>query len=144
VIEGESKRVGKAVLPDFLVEAKEKGWTLYLELPVEERVKNILNDYNPAEHKKDCIDSYERIKNRIHTPIAAEIQAHLQNDQFAEAVELLLVNYYDPRYQHATDQYATRTVSIHATDVEEALELVMKELPALAIKTDKYNRAVPE
>lgn len=131
VIEAESKRVGKVVLPEFLINAKEKGTTLYLEMPIEERVIHILEDYNPYEYKEACIESFEHIKNRIHTPIAAEIKAMLLSDRYSEAVKLLLLHYYDPRYQHATNQYEKGRITINASNMGDALEKIMKELPAL-------------
>src|SRR5699024_2757780 len=48
-IEGESKRIGKVLLPDFLFEKKENGFHIFIELPMDVRVKNILEEYRPWE-----------------------------------------------------------------------------------------------
>ncbi|MFC4776895.1 tRNA 2-selenouridine(34) synthase MnmH [Paenibacillus sp. GCM10023252] len=129
IIEAESKRVGKAVLPEFLVAAKEQGRTINLEMPIEERVANILADYRPEEHKEPCMDAFKRIEKRIHTPVAAEIKQALQQDRFDVAVRLLLLNYYDERYQHASDQYGSEPITVKAAGVEEALEQLLALLP---------------
>jgi tRNA 2-selenouridine synthase len=131
ILEAESKRVGKIVLPDFLVKAKEAGTALFLDMPVETRVANILNDYKPDEHKEDFIHSFERIEKRIHTPIAAEIRSALQEDRFGEAARLLLLHYYDPRYQHATEQYEQERITITAANMDQALEEIVRRLPEL-------------
>lgn len=131
ILEAESKRVGKVVLPEFLVNAKEKGKTFYIDIPIEARVATILNDYKPQENKEDFIRSFEQIEKRIHTPIAAEIRSALREDQFDEAAKLLLLHYYDPRYQYATDQYEQERVNISAPNLEKALEEVIERLPSL-------------
>lgn len=131
MLEAESKRVGKAVLPDFLVKAKERGTQLFIRMPMEERVRNIVEEYRPYENKAACIHAFEQIKRRIHTPVAAEIEAHLQADRFSEAVSLLLEHYYDPRYGHAAAQYGDERIYIDAGGVEEAAEAVVRLLPAL-------------
>ncbi|WP_028612374.1 tRNA 2-selenouridine(34) synthase MnmH [Paenibacillus harenae] len=131
ILEAESKRVGKIVLPEFLVKAKEAGTALFLEMPVETRVMNILNDYKPEEHKEDFIRSFERIEKRIHTPVAAEIRSALEKDDFGEAARLLLLHYYDPRYQHATEQYKQERITIAAADLDQALEEIIQRLPKL-------------
>lgn len=129
IIEAESKRVGKVFLPEFLVKAKEKGTALFIEIPLEQRVANILKDYRPQEHKEDCIRSFEHIGKRIHTPIAAEIRNSLANDRFDEAARLLLLHYYDPRYQYATEQYEKERITVRASNVDQALEEIIRQLP---------------
>ncbi len=57
-MESESKRVGKVVMPDFLVKAKEAGIPFQLEMPMEERVRYILEDYKPHLHKQECIEAF--------------------------------------------------------------------------------------
>ncbi|MBO8155854.1 MAG: tRNA 2-selenouridine(34) synthase MnmH [Bacillaceae bacterium] len=130
IIEGESKRIGKVVLPSFLIEKKEQGMQLFIELPVEERVKNILDDYQPWNREEAYLQAYERIKRRIHTPVAKEIEANLKSGKFEQAIEQLLTYYYDPRYQHASRQYDEgRKIVIKAQDVDDAVHQVKQVLP---------------
>lgn len=129
IIEAESKRIGKVFLPDFLVQAKEKGTTIFIEVPVEERVANILNDYRPQEHKEECVRSFGHIAKRIHTPIAAEIRSALENDRFDVVARLLLLHYYDPRYQYALEQYERGRITVRASNVDQALEEIVRLLP---------------
>ncbi|WP_438447938.1 tRNA 2-selenouridine(34) synthase MnmH [Gorillibacterium sp. sgz5001074] len=125
-LEAESKRVGKVVLPEFLVAAKESGKHFRIDLPMEERVRNIIEDYRPEEHREECLKAFDVIERRIHTPVANEIKAHLLAARYAEAVELLLIHYYDPRYEHAASQYAEEPVVISARTTEEAAEKLLQ------------------
>lgn len=128
LLEAESKRIGKVMVPDFLMEAKAWGVQLFLELPTQERVRHILEDYEPERHAEACLEAFARIKKRIHTPVAAEIQGHLEEGRYAEAVALLLVYYYDPRYEHASLQYEGEKLVCKAETIEEAMELVRDRL----------------
>ncbi|WP_058304456.1 tRNA 2-selenouridine(34) synthase MnmH [Gorillibacterium timonense] len=102
LFEAESKRIGKVVMPPFLAEQKDQATQLWIEMPLEARVRQILADYRPEEHKEAYLEAFRFIKGRIHIPVAAEIEQCLGNDEFGEAVSLLLEHYYDPRYEHSS------------------------------------------
>jgi tRNA 2-selenouridine synthase len=120
VIEGESRRIGKAVMPDFLFEAKERAEQLFIEMPTEERVRNILLDYKPELHREACLEAFGRIERKIHTPVAAQIRGYMERGEFTEAVALLLEYYYDDRYEYTINEYAAERVTIEAKDIAEA------------------------
>lgn len=128
LFEAESKRIGKIVLPDFLMEKKESGVVVVMDMPLEERVTQIMKDYQPAEYKAEYIQAFNRIKGRIHTPIAAEISRCLAEDRFSEAIRLLLEHYYDPKYDHSSRQYDdNKQLVLHIESIEEGVQAV-KEL----------------
>jgi tRNA 2-selenouridine synthase len=125
LLEGESKRIGKVVLPHFLYEKKEHGIQLFIDMPIEERAANIVNDYKPWNHHEECIEAFKIIKRRIHTPVAKEIEESLKSGKFYPAVKLLLEYYYDPRYDHSAKQYSPdQKFTIRAQNVEEAVEAI--------------------
>lgn len=125
LFEAESKRIGKIAVPDFLMQKKESGVAIVLELPMAERVRQILEDYNPAAYKEQYLAAFQLIKNRIHTPIAAEIGKSLEEGRFAQGIQLLLEHYYDPKYNHSFSQYEGSTPIVVAVDrVEEAVVAV--------------------
>nr|GGG81007.1 tRNA 2-selenouridine synthase [Virgibacillus oceani] len=124
-IEGESKRIGKVLVPDFLYDKKEKGTQLFITLPIEERVRNILDDYQPWNFPGKFIDAFQVIKKRIHTPIAKAIDDHLRSGDYFQTVKLLLEYYYDPRYQYTADKYPdNRKITIQAKTADEAIHKI--------------------
>jgi len=129
-IEGESKRIGKVVLPEKLHKKKEQGMQLIIRLPIGERVKNILHDYEPWKYKEKFIEAFLIIKKRIHTPAAKQIETELKNENFEEAVRLLLKYYYDPLYKHTGDKYSNK-VYIDAENAAAAVKEIEKRLPEL-------------
>ncbi|WP_050613701.1 tRNA 2-selenouridine(34) synthase MnmH [Bacillus testis] len=129
LFEAESKRIGKAVLPEFLTLKKERGFQIFIDMPIEERVRHILEDYQPWGHHDECIQAFQKIKKRIHTPIAAEIAQCLEAKEYARAVQLLLEYYYDPLYKYTADQYPEdRRMILQAKNIEDAAERIKEVL----------------
>lgn len=128
LIEGESKRIGKVTLPDKFYQKKENSRQLILELPMEKRIANLLEDYEPWKDPDQFITAFRYIKRRMHTPIAKEIEQALHTGDFAKVVELLLIHYYDPRYNHATAYPDKQQTHITATSIEEALEKIKQAI----------------
>lgn len=124
-IEGESKRIGRVVLPEFLYNKKEKSTQFFIHLPFELRVKIILDEYHPMDYSDKFIEAFHYIKKRIHTPVAKKIEEALQKSDFATAVKLLLQYYYDPRYEHHIKQYSdNQKIDIQADSIDDAVEKV--------------------
>ncbi|MFD0959627.1 tRNA 2-selenouridine(34) synthase MnmH [Paenibacillus chungangensis] len=116
LIEAENRRIGKVALPDVLMRKRETGRQIIIELPLQERVRQIMEDYRPQEYATECLEAFRRIRSRIHTPIASEIEQLLQSEQYEAGIELLLVHYYDPRYTHSTNQYGNEL--LYTVDVD--------------------------
>lgn len=131
LIEGESKRIGKAVIPEFIVSKKDSGTQLLIEMPIDERARHIIEDYRPWENKQELLQAYSHIKDRIHTPIAKSIEIALKEEQFEHAVSLLLEHYYDPRYEHAMKKYEQEIINIKANTIEDAVMAVKEYLLSL-------------
>lgn len=123
LIEAESKRIGKILLPNFIIDKKEKSKQIFIQMPIEQRVQHILKDYCPIQHHAECMDSFQKIKKRIHTPIATQIEKDLQTGNFTSVAYLLLKYYYDPLYEYTAKQYPKKqTITIQAANIDEATE----------------------
>ncbi len=132
-IEGESKRIGKVSLPDFLFSKMENSMQLFIHLPIDVRVENILDDYQPWNNPELFKEAFRFIKKRIHTPIANQIEVDLETGNFASATKLLLEHYYDPRYEHSIKHYPeNRRIVINAGNIDEAFESVLGKIGDLS------------
>ncbi len=130
LMEAESKRIGKVVIPEIVMSKKDQGTHIRIELPIEARVQTILEDYQPWEHPEACAEAFAKIESRLHRPIAVEIGDSLKNGNYNRAVELLLLYYYDPRYDHTEEQYeGSEFTTIRADSVDEAVKAVIELLP---------------
>jgi tRNA 2-selenouridine synthase len=129
LIEGESQRIGKVLIPDFIMEKKNAGFQFYIEMPMEERVKHIMEDYEPWKFHDNCMEAFHIIKKRIHTPVAKEIEESLNARLYEKAVQLLLEYYYDPRYSYSINEYAKEnTIIIQAKNIKDAVTKIKQAL----------------
>ncbi|WP_226038048.1 tRNA 2-selenouridine(34) synthase MnmH [Aquibacillus saliphilus] len=135
LLEAESKRIGKVVLPDFLLKKKEEGIQLFVEMPREERVQNIIEEYQPWNYYDEFIRAFQIIKKRVHTPIAKQIEMDLEAENYTSAIHLLLEYYYDPKYEYSKNQYPEeRTHIIKAKNVDEAFIALQDFLTGAKVK----------
>lgn len=124
-IEGESKRIGKVIIPEFLYRKKEHGVYFMIHMPMEERINNILREYHPEDYPEKFIESFQYVKKRIHMPIAKQIEIDLKDGAYPSAIQRLLENYYDPMYDHANKSHVNNTKEIiYATTIADAYEQI--------------------
>lgn len=138
-IEGESRRIGKVAMPQFLFNKKENGMQISVHLPIEERVNNILADYEPDKYPNQFQEAFQIIKKRLHTPIAKQIEDDLAIGDFASVTKLLLEHYYDSRYEYSGHQKKeSEHVDITASDVNDAFQQLLQVIEDL--KLYKLNK----
>jgi tRNA 2-selenouridine synthase len=140
VMEAESKRIGKAVQPGELMDKKMMGINIYIHTPLEQRVKQLVNEYvlpyqNEPWYHDQISNGIEKILRRIkdHEMKKALIQT-LENKDYPEMITILLEHYYDPRYDHATLEYDGKFIDIYAGDSIDASMKVMAEVDKLLIE----------
>ncbi|UJF16385.1 tRNA 2-selenouridine(34) synthase MnmH [Jeotgalibaca sp. MA1X17-3] len=98
--EGESKRIGKVVMPVSLVSAIQKGKKVTIEAPLEKRIAQIHKDYMKGNHLEELIDSLESLKVYINKEKIIEFQDQVRKGDVDSVIKSLLLSYYDPRYNH--------------------------------------------
>ncbi|WP_289464652.1 hypothetical protein, partial [Klebsiella pneumoniae] len=55
LFEAESSRIGKVMIPPFLSNMKDFSRQFIIEMPMAERIKEILEDYQPWDHPAECM-----------------------------------------------------------------------------------------
>lgn len=132
LFEAESARIGKVVIPNWVTELKANSIQLIIDMPMEERIKEIIEDYRPVEYQAECIAAFQRIKTRMPQDISKQIEADLETGEFASAVRLLLEYYYDSRYKHTGLQYPDQQKKmLQVQNLEEAIEAIKEQIPEL-------------
>lgn len=131
LVEGESARIGKVIIPERIFQHKETSPQLVIDLPLEVRVATILEDYSPDEYHDDCMLAFKRIRRRIHTPVSKAIGEALEAGDYPEAVKLLLTYYYDPHYNRSITRPEEPVETIEASTLEEAFQQISTQLDSL-------------
>jgi len=121
ILEAESKRVGKVLVPDNIMLAKENGHHILINASIDKRIERIVADYKPSENKEELYNAYSRIARRLPTEIRHEINSAFEYNDFYTVVKLFLLHYYDPKYQHSTDQYQGKFLEVNSDDLDKAV-----------------------
>jgi tRNA 2-selenouridine synthase len=140
VMEAESKRIGKAVQHEELMDKKMRGINIYIHTPLKQRVKQLVKEYvlpyqnEPWYHEQISI-GIEKILRRIKDNEMKKILVQsLENKDYQEMICILLEHYYDPRYDHATLEYDGKFIDVYADDFVDASKKVMAEIDKLMEK----------
>lgn len=125
-VEGESRRIGDLMLPEVLWKAMSKGTNVSITRDLDVRIKEMVSEYflNPK-----IVEEIKEISQRLWKVISKkkkqEMLDCIEQGKFAEAARILLVNYYDPLYEHTLNKmdYA---LEVNCNDVDKAVEELKK------------------
>ncbi|MDR7072248.1 tRNA 2-selenouridine(34) synthase MnmH [Fictibacillus barbaricus] len=131
IIESESKRIGRVIIPQFLLEGKFFGTRIHVHIPFTMRVKHICEVYNPSLHKEQIEEAINKLAKRISPPIRADIEEAVLNNDYEKVVSRLLESYYDPKYAYAKEKYDSTCVDVAASTFEELYQKVKNEIDVI-------------
>lgn len=134
-LEAESRKIGKIAVPNTILNRIRNGRAVLVEGSLQRRIERILTTYwNKESHDLDAAVSLdeafyllELIKSRVGKKRCEEIRALATEGKFAEVVEILLVEYYDPLYKESTKHQQNFLLSVSgdvpAASAEELLKI---------------------
>jgi len=104
ILEGESRKIGNTIMPEFLFRAMKKGIHLKITIDFKERVKNTVKDYGnlDTQELKETIKKLKKIIGKKKIDLLLEF---LEKNKKQKVAEILLKDYYDPLYKHSINQY---------------------------------------
>ncbi len=126
-LEAESRRIGRVTMPTFLFEAKQAGFNIELTAPLAVRVARTMFQYhldNEPLFAEQVRQALQYIEKRFSPDLRIRVTEWLAAGDYASLIEALLVEYYDPRYQHAMDRYSREFTVIDATRFDRAIEQI--------------------
>lgn len=128
-VESESKKVGNVVVPDSLMAAMRASDCLRLELPTDERVQLLMQDYD------FFVQDTEFFGQRLDTLVQArgadvvrQWKAWAQAGRIPEVVEDLLLRHYDPTYLASMQRNFARYPQAPAITARNHSHAAMREL----------------
>lgn len=134
IIEGESKRIGRVVLPEFINKGKEEGTGFLIKYPFEKRVEAIIAEYDPANNKEALVEAYDHLKRYLKPLFIQELDSAFLEENWNQFVGLLLTYYYDPRYKHKHLEYEREATPILAATVQDGVTAIKNEIGKLFVK----------
>lgn len=140
LVEAESKRIGKAVQPEKLMDVKFTGLNLFIHSPLEQRVKHLISEYvRPYKHQSWYHEKIslgmDRVLKRIKDiEIKNRLSEALAEHNYEAMIPILLEFYYDPRYDYARLDYQNEFIDIYADNYQDAAEKIADKLDELSFK----------
>ena len=117
--EGESKHIGRLILPARIYAALQVETSLWIEAPIETRVRITLDDY-PArdELKRDFLRPLALIRPRLGGENHDRLLGYLEAGNWEDLTRELMLLYYDPLYRHTCPE---RRITVTMADDEANL-----------------------
>lgn len=131
LIEGESKRLGRIMIPDFIMAGKEQGVRLVTNYPFEKRIEAILNEYDPVTYRTELYRAFNYLKKYLSPKTIDELELAFENEDDRKIIEILLITYYDPKYTHSHSTNVGEKQTISFDSLDEGLLKVKKHLERL-------------
>ena len=122
-VEGESRKVGQVFIPQTFANAMKRGKLVLLSAKLETRISRIVEEYNICDaHSIQQIDTIlKSLKVSLGKVKVEQLRLWLKQGEIENIVHMLLVDYYDPRYQHAMSGYDF-ALELSAEDLSRATE----------------------
>lgn len=121
-VEGESKRIGKIIMPEYLYDAINNGRNIKIEADLETRIDNLLKDY-VHENDEELIEALTLLRNNLGNRVVDNYIKLIKNHDFRRVIEDLIVKYYDPHYEYKHRDYDAMFVNRNS---EETARLIIE------------------
>ncbi len=99
LLEGESKKIGKLHIPNFLYQKMLKAPRIWIDSPIEDRVERILQDYKKID-ETFFENAMRKIAPYIERKYANEAKESFYRGDLYTCAKILLEKYYDNVYKH--------------------------------------------
>lgn len=125
LIEGESKRLGKIIIPTPFFESYHNGVSVQVNSSLENRIKRIVKMYSSIK-ESDFLSSLQKIKPYIKKEYLEEILSFWEKRDFESVAGILLEKYYDKVYRQKQCLYEIN--SDHLIKAVEEIEGIRSEI----------------
>jgi len=122
IVECESKRIGRIILPDILFKGMQKGYHLLLFAPMAKRVERLVKIYalSGPDGVEQCKRAISGLAKRLGRDRVNVLLNQLDQGKLAGVAEELLVNYYDPLYNYPGQPSGEYDLSVDTSDIKKA------------------------
>lgn len=122
VTEGESRRIGRREIPGPLFDALRDPPRIWLETSMQQRVENIVRDYDIQAERSTLTNRLEQLTDRLGASTVQQLQKDLRNDHVRSVVRSLLEQYYDPAYRSSCPDPSEYTRVLDGNQPEQAVQ----------------------
>ncbi len=140
--EGESRHIGRLMLPERFFHALQQEVSLWVEAPLQRRIDVILDDYPARDQLRETfVPPILALKPVLGGRRTQQLLSWLEQGRWRELVGVLMRDYYDPRYLHTLPP---RRLTIEAPDEETGLAALKRGIAALLAAPPGVEPAVAD
>ena len=105
-VEGESKRIGNIIIPDYIYSSMEKGIHVLADADLDFRAGLIIKEYTNSENAvEEILSSLDSLERYISSKNIERYKDFVLKGEFEEVAKELMVKYYDPMYLNGINKY---------------------------------------
>jgi tRNA 2-selenouridine synthase len=127
-VEGESKRIGKVIIPDCIFNVMKNGRHINLKANMDLRIKNILDDY-VQNNNLEIIESLNKLRKYISSKNIDKYIEEINNNNYEFIIEELMLKYYDPMYENNKYDFC---LTLEHKDIDETCDAIVNAIEDIA------------
>ncbi len=104
-LEGESKRIGKVLIPESLYEKMANNINIKIESDIDYRVNLLVDEYASTDNKEEIANAISLLKKFISNEHLNDLLNALEEDDYEYIARQLCINYYDIRYKNRVKNF---------------------------------------
>jgi tRNA 2-selenouridine synthase len=125
-VEGESKRIGNIIIPDYIYSSMEKGIHVLADADLDFRAGLIIKEYTNSENAvEEILLSLDSLERYISSKNIERYKDYVLKGEFEEVAKELMVKYYDPMYLNGINKYKY-DLNINIQDIKKAGEFLIQ------------------
>ncbi|OPL08393.1 MAG: hypothetical protein AVO33_10580 [delta proteobacterium ML8_F1] len=125
-MESESKRIGQVSLSETFMETMVRGRHILVETTLKNRVAVIADLYLEKIKKDQLKKALEHLRKRLGHKKVDEMIQWIEEGSFERVIETLIVDYYDPLYDHSIQKYPDYVMRLDYQHIREAVGEITK------------------
>lgn len=145
-VEAESRRIGKLFVPPCIKDRMTQGLQILIEADINFRAEHLISEYTDLEPgSTELLDAIDSLRRYLGNDPVASLQDAVKAGDFKTVAKELMINYYDPMYDHSISKYDFDSTLV-VTDFEAVArnlmawhELKKKSLEASAYGSEEDN-----
>lgn len=103
-IEGESRRIGKDVIPEYIFKKMKEGTHINIKAKLEYRIETIFEDY-VQDTDYELIESLNHLRKNLGNNNIDFYINSIKENKYKKVIKELMLNYYDPLYENNTRNF---------------------------------------
>lgn len=104
-VEGESKKIGKDIIPNYLYDAMESGINIKIKASMDRRVNNLFREY-VHDTDDELIFSLDNLRKYLGNKNINQYIELINKHEYKQVIEELIIKYYDPLYEYNDRDYS--------------------------------------